>query len=84
MAQMEKVLLVLLIIMQELILLMLQQKEPLVLEAQLLKKSMQIINIYGIMKLLIIQPEIQLKLMYILLELMEMLEFIQLQLQKNI
>lgn len=84
MAQMEKVLLVLLIIMQELILLMLQQKELLVLEAQLLKKLMQIINIYGIMKLLVIQPEIQPKLMYILLELMEMREFIQLQLQKNI
>lgn len=80
---MEKVLLVLLIIMQELILLMLQQKEQLVLEVQLHKLLMQIINIYEIMKLLVIQPEIQLRLTYILLELTETQEFIQLQLQKN-
>lgn len=80
---MEKVLQVLLIIMQELILLMLQQKEQLVLEVQLHKLLMQIINIYEIMKLLVIQPEIQLRLTYILLELTETQEFIQLQLQKN-
>lgn len=80
---MEKVLQILLIIMQEPIRLVLLQKEQLVLEVQLHKLLMQIINIYEIMKLLVIQPEIQLRLTYILLELTETQEFIQLQLQKN-
>ena len=81
---MEKVLRVLLIIMRELIRLVLLQKGQLVLEVQLHKLLMQIINIYEIMKLLVIQLEIQLRLTYILLELMETQEFIQLQLQKSI
>ena len=81
---MEKVLQVLLIIMREPIRLALLQKGQLVLEVQLHKLLMQIINIYEIMKLLVIQPEIKLRLTYILLELMETQEFIQLQLQKSI